>query len=241
MRSIFLKELNAYFSSAVAYLIIGVFLIFTSLFTWVFPDSNVLDYGFSDLGSFFQLTPYLFFLLIPALTMRLFADEFRMGTFELLMTKPLSIWQLVLGKFFAAWLTITAALIPTVIYYISVYQLGSPVGNIDSAAVIGAYAGLLLLAGAFVSIGIFASSLTDNQIIAFVISVTTCIFFYEGLHQVAQLFSGETQFIIDYLSLQFQFNSLGRGLIDSRNLIYLISVCFFFLYGSYLKLLSKSR
>jgi ABC-2 type transport system permease protein len=164
-----------------------------------------------------------------------------MGTFELLMTKPLSIWQLVLGKFFAAWLTIAAALIPTVIYYISVYQLGSPVGNIDSAAVIGAYAGLLLLAGAFVSIGIFASSLTDNQIIAFVISVTICIFFYEGLHQVAQLFSGETQFIIDYLSLQFQFNSLGRGLIDSRNLIYLISVCFFFLYGSYLKLLSKSR
>jgi ABC-2 type transport system permease protein len=241
MRSIFLKELNAYFSSAVAYLIIGVFLIFTSLFTWVFSDTNILDYGFSDLGSFFQLTPYLFFLLIPALTMRLFADEFRMGTFELLMTKPLSIWQIVLGKFFAAWLTIAAALIPTIIYYMSVYQLGSPVGNIDSAAVIGAYAGLLLLAGAFVGIGIFASSLTDNQIIAFVIGVTICIFFYEGLHQVAQLFSGETQFIIDYLSLQFQFNSLGRGLIDSRNLIYLISVCFFFLYGSYLKLLSKSR
>ncbi|MFT7000357.1 MAG: ABC-2 type transport system permease protein [Spirosomataceae bacterium] len=241
MRSIFLKELIAYFSSAVAYLIIGVFLIFTGLFTWVFPDSNVLDYGFSDLGSFFQLTPYLFFLLIPALTMRLFADEFRMGTFELLMTKPLSVGQLVLGKFFAAWLTIAAALVPTIIYYISVYQLGSPVGNIDSAAIIGAYAGLFLLAGAFVSIGIFASSLTDNQIIAFVIGMTICIFFYEGLHQVAQLFSGETQFIIDYLSLQFQFNSLGRGLIDSRNLIYLISVCFFFLYCSYLKLLSKSR
>jgi ABC-2 type transport system permease protein len=241
MRSIFLKELIAYFSSAVAYLIIGVFLIFTGLFKWVFPDSNVLDYGFSDLGSFFQLTPYLFFLLIPALTMRLFADEFRMGTFELLMTKPLSVGQLVLGKFFAAWLTIAAALVPTIIYYISVYQLGSPVGNIDSAAIIGAYAGLFLLAGAFVSIGIFASSLTDNQIIAFVIGMTICIFFYEGLHQVAQLFSGETQFIIDYLSLQFQFNSLGRGLIDSRNLIYLISVCFFFLYCSYLKLLSKSR
>ncbi|MDP5140811.1 MAG: gliding motility-associated ABC transporter permease subunit GldF [Spirosomaceae bacterium] len=241
MQSIFLKELNAYFSSAVAYLVIGVFLVFTGLVTWVFPDSNVLDYGFSDLGSFFQLTPYLFFFFVPALTMRLFADEFRVGTFELLLTKPISLWQLILGKFFAAWLTIAAALVLTIIYYTSIYQLGSPIGNIDTAAVIGAYAGLFLLAAAFVSIGIFTSSLTDNQIIAFVIGMAICIFFYEGIHQFSQLFSGETQFLIDYLSLQTQFVALGRGVIDSRNVIYLVSISVFFLYCSYLKLLSKSR
>lgn len=241
MGSIFLKELNAYFNSAVAYLIIGVFLVFTGLVTWVFPDSNVLDYGFSDLGSFFQLTPYLFFLLIPALTMRLFADEFRGGTFELLMTKPLGLRQIILGKFAAAWVTIGTALLPTIIYYFSIYKLGNPVGNIDGAAVFGAYSGLFLLAGVFISIGIFASSLTDNQIIAFIIGMALCIFFYEGLHQFAQLFSGKTQYIIDYMSLQFQFEALGRGLIDSRNVIYLLSICFFFLYCSFIKLQTKSR
>lgn len=241
MRSILLKELNTYFSSPVAYLVIGVFLIFTGLVTWVFADSNVLDYGFADLSSFFQLTPYLFFLLIPALTMRLFADEFRTGTFELLLTKPVGIRDLIGGKFLAAWLTILAALIPTIIYYISVYQLGSPVGNIDTAAVAGAYFGLFLLAGVLISIGIFASSLTDNQIIAFVISMALCLFFYEGLHQFAQLFSGKTLYFIDYLSLQFQFNALGRGLIDSRNVIYLVSLGVFFLYCTHFTLTSRSK
>ncbi len=241
MRSILFKELNTYFSSPVAYLVIGVFLVFTGLFTWVFNDSNVLDYGFADLSSFFQLTPYLFFLLVPALTMRLFADEFRTGTFELLLTRPIGVKALITGKFIAAWLTILAALLPTLLYYFSIARLGNPVGNVDTAAVAGAYFGLILLAGVLVSIGVFASSLTDNQVVAFIISTAFCFFFYEGLHQFAQLFGGKTLYYIDYLSLQFQFNALGRGVIDSRNVLYLISLGLFFLYCTHHTITTRSR
>lgn len=240
MSQIFKREISSYFNSLVAYIVIGVFLIFSGLVTWFFPDSNVLDYGFADLGSFFQLTPYLFFFLIPALTMRLFADEFKSGTYELLLTKPLNIREIIGGKFFAAWATILAALLPTLVYYFSVYQLGNPVGNIDTASVIGAYAGLFLLAGVLVSIGLFTSSLTDNQIIAFVLGAAICLLLYDGLHQFSKLFSGKTQYYIDYLSLNFQFESLSRGVIDSRNVIYLVSCTLLFLFFTQLRLLRKN-
>lgn len=241
MLSIVLKELKGNFNSLVAYIVIGVFLLFTGLFTWFFQDSNVLDYGFSDLGSFFRLTPYLFFFLIPALTMRQFSDEFKSGTFELLLTKPLSYWQIVLGKFFATAITILVALVPTFIYYFSIVKLGNPAGNIDSAAVVGSYIGLILLACSFVSIGLFASSVTDNQIVAFVIAAALIFFFYDGLHQFAQLFSGKLLYYLDYFSLSFQFDSLQRGVIDSRNVIYLLSITALFLFLSRIIISKKTK
>lgn len=238
MLAIFRKELNSFLNSLVAYIVIGVFLVFVGLFTWFF-DSNVLDYGYADLNSFFQLTPYIFIFLIPAITMRSFSEEFKSGTIELLFTKPLTDWQIILGKFLAVFLLILLAVLPTLLYYYSVYQLGNPKGNIDSAAVIGSYLGLLLLGGVFASIGLWASSLTDNQIVAFIIGAVLCYFLYDGVNQFANLFSGTIQFLINYLGLSYHYESLGRGLIDSRNVLFLLSIIGLMLFLTKLKLAAK--
>lgn len=235
MLNIFLKEINSFLNSLVAYIVIGVFLVLVGLFTWFF-DANVLDYGYADLNNFFQLTPFIFIFLIPAITMRSFSEEFKSGTIELLFTKPLTEWQIILGKFFATLLLIFIALLPTLLYYYSVYQLGNPKGNIDSAAVWGSYLGLLLLGASFAAIGIWASSLTDNQIVAFIIGTVLCYFFYDGIHQFSNIFSGTTQFSLNYLSLSYHFDALGRGLIDSRNIIFLLSLIFIMLFLTKLRL-----
>lgn len=240
MLAIFRKELNSFLNSLVAYIVIGVFLVLVGLFTWFF-DSNVLDYGYADLNNFFQLTPFIFVFLIPAITMRSFSEEFKSGTIELLFTKPLTDWQIILGKFLATFLLIFVALLPTLLYYYSVYQLGSPKGNIDSAAVFGSYLGLLLLGGVFASIGLWASSMTDNQIIAFIIGAIFCYFLYDGINQFANIFNGTTQYIINYLGLSYHYNSLGRGLIDSRNLLFLASMIFLMLYLTKLRLAAKKN
>jgi ABC-2 type transport system permease protein len=238
MLAIFRKELNSFLNSLVAYIVIGVFLVLVGLFTWIF-DSNVLDYGYADLNNFFQLTPFIFVFLIPAITMRSFSEEFKSGTIELLFTKPLTDWQIISGKFLATFLLIFIALLPTILYYYSVYQLGSPKGNIDSAAVFGSYLGLLLLGGVFASIGLWTSSMTDNQIIAFVIGAVLCYFLYDGINQFANIFSGTTQYISNYLGLSYHYNSLGRGLIDSRNVLFLGSMTFLMLYLTKLRLVAK--
>lgn len=240
MLAIFRKELNSFLNSLVAYIVIGVFLVLVGLFTWFF-DSNVLDYGYADLNNFFQLTPFIFVFLIPAITMRSFSEEFKSGTIELLFTKPLTDWQIILGKFLATFLLIFVALLPTLLYYYSVYQLGSPKGNIDSAAVFGSYLGLLLLGGVFASIGLWASSMTDNQIIAFIIGAIFCYFLYDGINQFANIFNGTTQYIINYLGLSYHYNSLGRGLIDSRNVLFLASIIFLMLYLTKLRLAAKKN
>jgi ABC-2 type transport system permease protein len=224
MLSIFKKELNGYLNSLIAYIVIVLFLIFTGLILWVFPDSNILDYGYAEMGSFFNLTPFILIILVPAITMRSFSEEFKTGTIEFLLTKPISTLNLVLGKFFGAWLIIILAFLPTIIYYFSISNLGSPQGNIDTGAVIGSYFGLILLSAVFTSIGIAVSSFTENQVIAFIISTFVCYFIYDGIHQLSQLFKGKIQYFIDFISLQFHYSSLGRGVIDSRNLIYLISL-----------------
>ncbi|WP_435355321.1 gliding motility-associated ABC transporter permease subunit GldF [Emticicia sp. SJ17W-69] len=240
MFAIFRKELNSFLNSLVAYIVIGVFLVFVGLFTWFF-DSNVLDYGYADLNNFFQLTPYIFIFLIPAITMRSFSEEFKSGTIELLFTKPLTDWQIILGKFLAIFLLILLALLPTLLYYYSVYQLGNPKGNIDSAAVIGSYLGLLLLGGVFAGIGLWASSLTDNQIVAFIFGTVICYFLYDGINQFANLFSGTTQFIINYFGLSYHYESLGRGLIDSKDVIFLLSIIFLMLFLTKLRLTAKKN
>lgn len=223
MYQIFKRELSAYLSSLIAYIVIVLFLILTGLVLWVFPDSNILDYGYADMGSFFSLTPFVLMIIVPAIAMRSFSEEFKSGTIELLFTKPLSDFDIIMGKFFAAWALIIMAIIPTVFYYFSIRQIGNPIGNLDTGAIIGSYLGLTLLAGVFTAIGIFCSSLTNNQVIAFILSAFACYFFYDGMHQIAALFKGQFAFVLDYISLQFHYDALGRGLIDTRNLIYLCS------------------
>lgn len=189
MLNILKKEITSYLSSLVAYVTIGVFLLVLGLFLWVFPDSSILNYGYAGLDSLFSTAPYLFMFLIPAITMRSLAEERKEGTFELLLTRPLTDWQIVLGKYFACLLLVFFALVPTLVYYYSVYVLGAPQGNIDTGGVIGSYIGLFLLGGGFCAIGLFASSISKNQIIAFTIAVFLCFFVYSGFDSLSQLLS----------------------------------------------------
>lgn len=231
MFAIFNKEINAFFSSLTAYIVMAVFLTTIGLLIWVFPDTNILNYGYADLGTFFGLSPFVLLFLIPAITMRSIAEEVKNGTIELLLTKPLSTWALILGKFWGNWLLVILTLLPTLLYFYTVYQLGNPIGNIDSAAVFGSYIGLLLLGAVFVAVGLWTSSLTDNQIVAFVLGVFICYLLYAGIGAVARLdFWGTLTYPLSWISLDEQYANLGRGLIDSRNVLYLLTVTVLFLW-----------
>ena len=230
MLAIFRKEINQFFSSPIAYIIMGVFLTAMGLMLWIFPDTSLLENGYADMGTFFNLTPYLLLFLVPAITMRSIADEVRSGTLEWLLSKPVSRWGIVGGKFLASWLLVIMTLLPTLLYYGTLYQLGAPVGNIDSAGVFGAYIGLFLLAGVFVAVGLWASSFNDNQVVAFVVGVFCCFLLYSGLSALAGLtVLGGIDYYLSLLALDEQYRALGRGVIDSRNVIYLLSVAVLFL------------
>jgi ABC-2 type transport system permease protein len=230
MTQIFLKEFNSFLNSLIAYIVIGVFLTAIGLLMWVFPESAVLDYGFADMDTLFSLGPFVFIFLVPAITMKSFAEEKKMGTLELLFTKPLSDWQIILGKFFACFALVVLALIPTLIYYASVYQLGNPSGNIDTPGVIGSYVGFALLGGIFCAIGIFASSITPNQIVSFIVSAFLCFLFYSGFESISSLFlQGQLSLGIKQLGILYHYEALSRGLIDSRDVIYFFSVISFLL------------
>ena len=227
MLSILKKEITSYLSSLVAYVTIGVFLLVLGLFLWVFPESSILDYGYAGLDSLFNTAPYLFMFLIPAITMRSLAEERKEGTFELLLTRPLADWQIVLGKYFACLLLVLFALLPTLVYYYSVYQLGNPQGNIDTGGVIGSYIGLFLLGASFAGIGLFASSVSKNQIIAFTIAVFLCFFFYSGFDSLSQLLSLQN-LDLQNLGITEHYQSVSRGVLDTRDLAYfIILTCFF--------------
>ena len=180
MTAIFKKEINAFFSSLIGYIAVGVFLLMMSLFLWVFPDTNLIDSGFASLDQLFSIAPNIFLLLIPAITMRSFAEENQNGTMELLATRPISDTAIIMGKYWACIVLLAMSLVPTLLYYISIYLLGSPVGNIDTGAVIGSYLGLLLLGAAFTAIGLFASAVTTNQIVSFILAVFLCFVMYLG-------------------------------------------------------------
>lgn len=230
MFSILNKEVAGYFSSLVAYITIGVFLLATGLLLWVFPNSSILDYGYAGLDSLFSIAPYLFMFLIPAITMRSIAEEKKEGTFELLATRPVTDWQIILGKYFASLFIVILALLPTVIYYITVYQLGVEKGNVDSGAVIGSYIGLVLLGGAFTAIGIFSSSVSKNQIISFVVAVFLCFFTFSGFDSISELVSLQT--IATYITvfgINEHYQSISRGVLDSRDLVYFVSFIALFL------------
>jgi ABC-2 type transport system permease protein len=222
------KEITSYLSSMVAYVTIGVFLLVLGLFLWVFPESSILEYGYAGLDSLFSTAPYLFMFLIPAITMRSLAEERKEGTFELLATRPLTDWQIVLGKYFACLLLVLFALLPTLVYYYSVYNLGNPQGNIDTGAVIGSYIGLFLLGGAFVSIGLFASSITSNQIIAFTVAVFLCFIAFSGLDSLSTLLSLQNLGLQSF-GINQHYQSISRGVLDTRDLVYFLSFIGLFL------------
>ncbi len=218
------KEFNSFLNSLIAYVVIGVFLIAMGLLMWVFPESSVLEYGYADMETLFTLGPYVFIFLIPAITMRSFAEEKKAGTIELLITKPLSDWEIIVGKFLACFLLVCCALLPTIIYYISIYQLGATPGNIDTPGVIGSYIGLVLLGAVFCSVGILASSLTRNQIVAFIIAAFLCFLLFSGFESLSALnVWSANALLIKQLGLLEHYQSLARGLIDSRDVIFFAS------------------
>ena len=223
MSAIYFKEIRQFLNSLIAYVVIGVFLTGIGLLTWVFPETSVIDYGYAQLETLFSLGPFVFMFLIPAITMRMLAEEKKAGTLELLLTRPLSDWQIIFGKYLAAFTLVVFAVIPTIIYYYSVYQLGNPVGNLDTPGIIGSYIGLIMLGGVFTAIGLFASALSENQIVAFIIAVFFCFFMFTGISSLADIFSGQTALYIDEISLSYHYDAMSRGLIDTRNLIYFLS------------------
>ncbi len=231
MLSIFYKEINTFFSSLIGYVVIGTFLVIMGLMMFVFPDYSILSYKFATLDQLFGVAPMIFIFLIPAITMRSLAEEQQAGTMELLVTRPISNWQIVLGKYFACLMLVIIALLPTLLYYWTVHELGSPKGNLDSGAIAGSYFGLLLLAAAFISIGIFSSALTKNQIVAFIIATFLCFIFYWGFLFISTLpsFVGRLDTTIQMMGIDYHYESMSRGIIDTRDLLYFFSFISFFI------------
>ena len=238
MKSIVLREIKSFFGSPIGYLVIAIFLLLNGLFLWVFQgEYNILNSGFADMTPFFTIAPWILIFLIPAVTMRSFSDEKKQGTIELLLTKPLSIWQIVNGKFLGAFLLIVIAIIPTLVYVYILYGLGLPEGNIDLGSTLGSYFGLLFLIAAYSAIGIFTSTISENQIVAFIIAVFLCFFFYFGFDGISTLIVGFEDLIAS-LGMKNHFQSMGRGVIDTRDVIYFVSITALFLSFTVFKLKS---
>ena len=230
MFSILKKEINSFFASPIGYLVIAVFLLLNGLFLWLFKgEFNVLDNGFADLSSFFLLSPWIFIFLIPAVTMRSFSDEKKQGTLELLLTKPIGHLQLVLGKYFGALILVIITILPTLLYVYTISKLGNPEGNLDMGSIMGSYIGLLFLATAYVAIGLFASTLSDNQIVAFIVAVFISFFMFFGFEGLSNYKLFGDSFFIEKLGMSSHFDSMGRGILDTRDLLYFISVTLIFI------------
>jgi len=293
MKSIAIREIKSFFGSPIGYLVIAIFLLLNGLFLWIFDgEYNILQSGFADLTPFFTLAPWILIFLIPAVTMRSFSDERKQGTIELLLTKPLSVWQIVNGKFLGAFLLIVIAIIPTFIYvyvisflgfnsnsidnlilplstlllyfilyytlkkflYVRIKPLRSNVKkiililhilivikilikiffsfylveSIDFGSIMGSYFGLLFLVAAYTSIGIFTSTLSENQIVAFIVSVFLCFLFYYGFEGLTTLFKSQSD-VVALLGMDYHYKSMSRGVLDSRDILYFVSVAILFL------------
>jgi ABC-2 type transport system permease protein len=231
MLALLRKEIAGFLSSLIGYIVIITFLIFMSLFMWVIPGpSNVIETGYSNIDGLFSITPYLYLFLIPAITMKSFAEEKRNGTIETLLTAPISEFQLVLAKYLAGVLLVILSILPTVFYYLTVYQYGNPIGNIDSGGTWGSYIGLLFLGIAFVSIGLFTSSISDNQVVSFVLAVVFCYICFIGFDTLSEIEALKNfDFLLLNLSINSHYVSMSRGVIDSRDVIYFLGLVFVFL------------
>jgi ABC-2 type transport system permease protein len=232
MLTLLRKEINEFFSTITGYIVVIVFLVATSLFMWIFPTNfNVLDNGYATLNSLFTLAPWIFLFLVPAVTMRMIAEERKSGTMELLLTRPISDLQIVTAKYLASVILVIIALLPTLVYFVSIHYLGNPPGNLDVGGTVGSYIGLFFLASIYAAIGIFSSSLTNNQIIAFIIAVIISFIFYLGFEFLSSMwiFSSIDAFIVD-LGINAHYQSMSRGVIDTRDIIYFLSVIVVFIY-----------
>ena len=236
------KEIASFFGSLTGYIVISIFLIANSLFLWVFPgEYNVLDNGYADLDTLFFMAPWIFLFLVPAVTMRLFAEEKRTGTVELLYTRPLTDLQIVLAKYSAGIALVVFSLIPVLLFFITVGFLGDPVWNIDSGAFWGSFIGLFFLAAVYVAIGVFASSITDNQIIAFLTAMLLSFFFYMGFEAISNLeLWGNFSNAVNNLGINAHYKSMSRGVLDTRDVIYFITVSVIFLLSTKV-VLEKSK
>ncbi len=200
---------------------------------WIFPgaDFNIIESGYSNIDPLFIVAPWVFLFLIPAVTMKMFAEEQKSGTIEILLTQPLTDLQIVLAKYFSAVLLVIIALVPTLVYYITVYMLANPAGNIDTAGIIGSYIGLIFLCSGFASIGVFASALSNNQIVSFILAVILSFFFYSGFEFLGSIITQPTiSNLLAQLGISSHYGSMSRGVIDSRDVIYFISLTLFFVF-----------
>ena len=243
MFSLYKKELRGFLSSLIGYLVIIVFLLTIGLFLWVFPatDFNIPDNGFATLDGLFLLAPWVFMFLIPAVTMKMFSEEKKSGTIELLLTRPLTDLQIILAKYFAGLTLVAMALLPTLLYYLSIHLLASPVGNVDTGAMWGSYIGLLFLAAGYVAVGLFASCLSDSQIISFILSLFLCFFLFLGFDSLSSLaLFGKVDMLLQQVGMQAHYISMSRGVLDTRDLVYFLSISSFFLLLTHLKIRSRT-
>lgn len=239
MWSVCKKELRQYFSNLTGYITIVVFLLVNGFMLFVFED-NILDFGYATLDRFFQLAPWILLLLIPAITMRSLSDEFRAGTYEILQTRPLSQWQIILGKYSGSLFVVIIALLPTVVYFSTIQFLASNEG-MDSGAVLASYIGLFLLAAVFTAIGVCASSFTNNAVIAFILCIACCALLYYGFGAISRLteLSSGADFYIEMLGVDFHYRSISRGVIDTRDIVYFLSITSLFLVITYRNLIKR--
>ncbi|MFN8436662.1 MAG: gliding motility-associated ABC transporter permease subunit GldF [Cytophagales bacterium] len=240
MLSILIKEFNSFLDSTIAYVVIILFLLGTGLFLWVFPDTSILEYGYADLDSLFSMTPFIYMFLIPAITMKSFSEELKGGSMELILTKPLTDWQIILGKYFAGLSLVLVSLAPTLVYYYSVYQLGFPKGNVDSAGVVGSYIGLVFLGAVFTSVGIFTSSISDSQIISFIVGVFLCFLLHTGFSALSKLeIWGTFSSVVESFGIDYHYYTISKGLLDSRDILYFLSIIFIMLKSTHLLLSTR--
>ena len=231
MIALFRKEINKFFSSLTGPLTIVIFLMVNGLLMWIFSgDFNVLDFGYANMDSFFMLAPILFLIFIPAICMRLFSEEYRSGTMEVLLTKPISIWNVVVSKYLAANVLVLFSILPTLIYFISIYFLGETIGNLDVGGIIGSYLGLFMLSSGFIAIGLFASAISSNQVVAFLIAIICNAIVYYGFGILSEVtFFQNWDLFISNLGIAYHYNVMSKGVIDSRDILYFMSICFLFL------------
>ncbi len=240
MRSIYIKEIRSFLSSLIAYVVMLVFLLATGLFTWVLPDYNIFDYGYANLDTLFSMAPWLFMFLISAITMRSLSEEKKTGTIEIITTRPITDLQIILGKYFAGITLVLFTILPTLIYFVTIYQLGAPKGNLDTGAIIGSYIGLFFLASCFVAIGMLSSALSDNQIVSFIFSLFLCFLFYNLFDLIADFkLLGTWDTVVAGLGINAHYESISRGVVDSRDLIYFIGFDLIFIWAS--KTMFESR
>lgn len=247
MWSIYLKEIKSFLSSLAGYVVLLVFLVATGLLLWVLPDTNILpnanilDYGYASLEQFFAIAPVVLMFLIPAITMKTFSDEYKSGTIEWLMTKPLSTFQILMGKYWASFTLAIIGLIPTLIYLISINWLAIEGGALDFGGITGSYLALMFLVASFTAVGVFASSLTDNQIVSFLVALVLCFVLYSGFEGLSRVsaFSGKSDYFIELLGLDYHYTSMSKGVLAFKDLIYFVSIIALFIYLTYFAIAQK--